>query len=127
MSLTSYRAAPPRVKIIRKREARAPPAAGYVATASPVEKGAAPLSPSPRGRATVRRKAERVAPARLTAMWTAGRQATLGADGLHEPADELALGRQNLLPGVGGRQALRTIDFVTGRFAYGRPRQVGVD
>src|SRR6266446_5807660 len=40
MSLTSYRAAPPRVKTIRKREARDHPAAGYVAIAVWLEKPA---------------------------------------------------------------------------------------
>ena len=41
MSLTSYRAAPPRVKTIRKREARAPPAVAYLAIAIRIEKAAA--------------------------------------------------------------------------------------
>ena len=40
MSLTSYRAAPPRVKTIRKREARDYPAAAYVAIAVWLEKPA---------------------------------------------------------------------------------------
>jgi hypothetical protein len=38
MSLTSYRAAPPRVKTIEKREARERPAAAYVAIMTAIEK-----------------------------------------------------------------------------------------
>src|SRR5438876_10830768 len=103
MSLTSYRAAPPRVKIIRKREARAPPAAGYVATASPGEKGAAPLSSPPPGAPLFVEKPNAL---RRRGSLPHGRTAVgalLSADGLHEPADELALGRYNPPPGVGGR------------------------
>src|SRR5215469_17300348 len=44
MSLTSYRAAPPRVKTIRKREARDHPAAAYVAIVTGLEKPACMLS-----------------------------------------------------------------------------------
>jgi hypothetical protein len=40
MSLTSYRAAPPRVKTIGKREARDHPAARYVAIVTGLEKPA---------------------------------------------------------------------------------------
>src|SRR5262249_31392259 len=111
MSLTSYRAAPPRVKTIRKREARAPPAAAYLAIAIPIEKAAAPLSPAPHGLTYFcAERASRLA-------FKRGGGETLAADGVDEPADQLALGRQNLLPGLGGRKPLRTIDFGKGRLA----------
>src|SRR3974390_1906063 len=99
MSLTSYRAAPPRVKTGENDESGSAPRASYVAIMTSLEKAG-------NGSVSDRRPESRTAAKRLH-----GPSLARHAEPCDKPADELALPHENLLPGLLRREPLRAVDF----------------
>jgi hypothetical protein len=98
MSLTSYRAAPPRVKTGENDKRGSAPRVLYVAIMTSLEKAGIRIGSVPG------------ISLRLQNGCT-GRSLARHAEPRDEPADELALARENLLPGLFGWEPLRAVDF----------------